>query len=240
LDELAKHVFTTRQLRLSSQDGWEQIAAELRVGEVITLNQVHGREVLSVRRGVARPPVRSDGDAVISDDSSTGVAIRAADCVPLLLADARRGVVGAVHAGWRGTAAGVAPAAVSALTREFGSDAGDLKVAIGPSIGSCCYVVNTDLVDAFAAAGHPRHLIDRWFLAPAPRRGERRTPSLRLDVAGANRDQLILAGVRPENVFACSLCTAEHLDVLTSYRAEKEEAARLAAAIAPIGLATED
>jgi YfiH family protein len=227
-------VFTTRRLPLTSQDGWRQIAAELGVTEVVTLNQVHGRQVLSLRRGVAPPAVRCDGDVIISNDASTGVAVRAADCVPLLLADARRGVVGAVHAGWRGTAAGVAPAAVAAFAREFGSDADDLRVAIGPSIGPCCYEVGTELVDAFAAAGHPRYLIDRWFLAPAPRRGDRERPSLRLDVPGANRDQLILAGVRAEHVYGCHLCTAEHLDILTSYRVEKDGAVRLAAAIAPV------
>jgi YfiH family protein len=233
LDAIARHAFTTRQLRLGSHEAWEQVAAELGVAEVVTLNQVHGRAVLSVRRGHPRQPDRSDADAILSNDPSVGVAVRAADCVPVLLADAKRGVVGAIHAGWRGTAAGVAPAAVTALAREFGSQAGDLAVAIGPSIGPCCYEVGTDLVDAFAAAGHPRHLIDRWFLAPAPRRGERLAPKLRLDVAGANRDQLMLAGVSPERIFACGLCTAEHLDVLTSFRAEKDGAVRLAGAIAP-------
>jgi copper oxidase (laccase) domain-containing protein len=103
--------------------------------------------------------------------------------------------------------------------------------AIGPSIGACCYEVGSDLVDAFAAAGHERHLIDRWFLAPAPPRGSRERPKLRLDVAGANRDQLVLAGVPEEQIHLSGLCTAMHLDVLTSYRAEKENASRLAGVI---------
>ena len=83
--------------------------------------------------------------------------------MPLLLADPRTGAVAAVHAGWRGTAAGAATAALDALAREFGSRPEDLVVAIGPSIGACCYEVGSELVDAFAAAGHARHLIDRWF-----------------------------------------------------------------------------
>ena len=157
--------------------------------------------------------------------------MRVADCVPLLLADSRTGVVAVVHAGWRGTAAGAAQAAVHALAREFGTKPEDLVAAIGPSIGACCYEVGTELVDAFAAAGHPRHLIDRWFLAPPPRRGSSERPKLRLDVGGANRDQLILAGVPEESIYACGLCTAMHLDVLTSYRAEKEKAGRIAAVI---------
>jgi copper oxidase (laccase) domain-containing protein len=115
-------------------------------------------------------------------------------------------------------------ATIEAMTREFGSNPADLIVAIGPAIGPCCYEVGSDLVDAFAAAGHERYLIDRWFLTP---RGQ----TMRLDVVGANRDQLMLAGVREDNIHASSLCTAMHLDVLTSYRAEKEQAGRIVGVI---------
>ena len=150
--------------------------------------------------------------------------MRAADCVPLLIADRATGAVGAVHAGWRGTAARAAVAAIDAMVSYFGSRAADLVVAIGPAIGPCCYEVGSELVDAFAAAGHERYLIDRWFLAP---RGSR----MRLNVPGANRDQLILAGVPEDQIFSVDLCTAEHLDVLTSYRAEKDRATRIAGVI---------
>ena len=230
LEALATHLFTTRDQQLST-------AGELLgVAEVVTASQVHGREVLTTRRGSPRAVSRQDGarqdaDVLMSDDPDVAVAVRAADCVPLLLADSRTGVVAAVHAGWRGTAAGAAPAAVYGLARGFGTRPEDLVAAIGPSIGACCYEVGTELVDAFAAAGHPRHLIDRWFLAPPPRRGSSERPKLRLDVGGANRDQLILAGVPEESIHACGLCTAMHLDVLTSYRAEKEKAGRIAAII---------
>jgi YfiH family protein len=172
-----------------------------------------------------------EADAFVSTSRDVAVAIRVADCVPLLMADRHRGVVAAVHAGWRGTAARAATAALDALERECGTKPADLVVAIGPSIGPCCYEVGTELVDAFAAAGHERYLIDRWFLAPAPPRGSRERPRLRLDVAGANRDQLLLAGVPEEQIFSSGLCTAMHLDVLTSYRAEKEAASRIAGVI---------
>ena len=231
LEKVAEHLFTTREAQLSSADQWRQIGSLIGVTEVVTLNQVHGRKVVTCRRGWPPVPGRQDADALVSDDPGIAVAVRAADCVPLLLADARTGAVAAVHAGWRGTAAGVVPAAAQALEREFGARPKDLVAAIGPSIGACCYDVGTEHVDAFAAAGHARHLIDRWFLAPPARRGSRERPELRLDVAAANRDQLILAGLREENLHDCGLCTAMHLDVLTSYRAEKEKAGRLAAVI---------
>jgi YfiH family protein len=230
LDPIAPHVFTTRQLQFSARDGAAALASTLDATRVVTLDQVHGGDVMVVRDGDAVATGPAKADALVSNARSIAVAVRVADCVPLLLADRRTGVVGAVHAGWRGTAARVAVAAVDAMRHEFGSMAGDLIVAIGPSIGPCCYEVGTELVDAFAAVGHPRHLVDRWFLAPKPRRGEPQ-PKLRLDVAGANRDQLILAGVNEADIHMSALCTAEHLDVLTSYRVEKDQAGRLAAAI---------
>lgn len=234
LDTVARHFFTTRELQLPSPGAWEKVSEALGVRRVATLNQVHGNTVVAVRRGMAPSPEGCSGDALVSDDPDVAVAVRAADCVPLLLADPKTGAVAAVHAGWRGTAASASVAGVETLTRDCGANPEDLVAAIGPSIGACCYEVGSELVDAFAAAGHARHLIDRWFLAPPAGRGNRNGPTLRLDVAGANRDQLILAGLREENVFMCGLCTAMHLDVLTSYRAEKERAGRLAGVIAPL------
>jgi YfiH family protein len=232
LEPIAQHLFTTRQLELPSPDGWQALASAIGVAaaRVVSLNQVHGREVVAVRRDVALETLqrmraeRPQADALISDAPDVALVVRAADCVPLLNGDSRPGAPAEVHAGWRGTAARVAVAAVEAMGREFGSNPADLVVAIGPSIGPCCYEVGPDLVDAFAAAGHERYLIDRWFMAP---RGQR----MRLDIAGANRDQLILAGVREDNIHACGLCTAMHLDVLTSFRAEKDKAGRLAGVI---------
>jgi YfiH family protein len=231
LEAIAPHAFTTRQLPVPSPSGYAALASSLGAGRVAIVDQVHGRAVVVIREGEALPSEPPPADALVSDARAVAVAVRAADCVPLLIADRRTGAVAAVHAGWRGTAASVAVAAVEAMARAFGTVPGDLVAAIGPSIGPCCYEVGTELVDAFAAAGHARHLVDRWFLAPKPRRGERERPKLRLDVAGANRDQLILAGVNEADIHLSALCTAEHLDVLTSYRAERDRAGRLAAAI---------
>ena len=234
LEGIARHLFTTRQLRLSTADGWRRAGALLGVADVAVLNQIHGRDVVVTRRGAARSTQQAtppDGDVLVTDDPDIAIAVKAADCVPLLMADTRSGAVAAAHAGWRGTAAGAAAAAVRALAREFGSKPEDLVVAIGPSIGPCCYEVGTEVVDAFAAAGHPRHLIDRWFPALPPERSSRERPKLRLDVAGANRDQLVLAGVPEKSIHACGVCTAMHLDVLTSYRAEKGTAGRMAGII---------
>lgn len=240
LAAIAPHVFTTRQLAFTSSDDERQLADALGAETLAMATQVHGRGVIVIRRGMPLPGGRPEGDAFVSDSPTTAIGVRAADCVPLLMADRIRGVVAAVHAGWRGTAARAAVAALDALGREFGTTPADLIAAIGPSIGACCYEVGSDLVDAFAAAGHERWLVDRWFVLEPPASAEgvgeasritRRWPKLRLDVAGANRDQLVLAGVPEDQIFMSGLCTAMHLDVLTSYRAEKEKAARIVGAI---------
>lgn len=228
LQAIAPHLFTTRQLALSSHDDWMLLAHAVGAAAVQTLIQVHGQRVAVVRGVTGNRP---EADVMVSDDPDIAIAVRAADCVPILIADPKTGAVAAVHAGWRGTAAGAATAAVEALIREFGARAADLVAAIGPSIGPCCYEVGTELVDAFAAAGHPRHLIDRWFLAPPPRRGEHERPKLKLDTWAANRDQLMLAGLDEQNIHTCGLCTASHLDLFPSYRVERGKAGRIAGII---------
>jgi YfiH family protein len=231
LEQVAPHLFSTRQLGFTSPSDQEQLRRAVGADAVVMVSQVHGNRVLVIRSAKQLPSRDAEADAIVSCAPGIAVAVRAADCVPLLMADRTTGAVAAVHAGWRGTAARVATAALEALGRESGASPADVLVAIGPSIGPCCYEVGSELVDLFAAAGHERYLIDRWFATPPPQRGSRERPPLRLDVAGANRDQLVLAGVPDNQIFMSGLCTAMHLDVLTSYRAEKDQAGRLVAAI---------
>lgn len=231
LDALASHVFTTRQLRLAHASDYHQLAQAVGAKRVAALTQVHGASVLVIHRGSMLPDRPPEGDILVSDDPDVAVAVRAADCVPILMADRETGAVAAVHAGWRGTAARAAVAALNAMEREYGTHSQNVVAAIGPSIGPCCYQVGSELVDAFAAAGHERYLVERWFSTPPPPRGSGERPQLRLNVAGANRDQLILAGVPDAQVHDVGLCTAMHLEVLTSYRVEKERAGRIAGVI---------
>jgi YfiH family protein len=177
---------------------------------------------IDVENGAAA--VRPEADAVISDVADAVLAVQVADCVPMLMADDRLGVAGAVHAGWRGTCAGIAAAAVGALAREFGSRAGDLQVAVGPSIGACCYEVGGEVLDAFRSAGAGDRDLARWFTRTS-------TGSLRLDLWTANCDQLVAAGVPREHVHLSRLCTRTHAEVFDSYRAHGAGAGRMVAAI---------
>src|SRR5687768_9418867 len=111
LEMVAPHLFTTRQLQLSSHTHVRLLGETMGASAVQMVKQVHGKDVTVVRRDADRPAAPPEADALISNDPDVAVAVRAADCVPLLLADRRRGVVAAIHAGWRGTAAGVAVAA---------------------------------------------------------------------------------------------------------------------------------
>jgi hypothetical protein len=232
LGATAQHVFTARQLQLRGGRGptapaWLAVLGSVgcEPGALVRVGQVHGRGVHVVRRGQLRELVSRDppaADAIVSNQPGAALGVLVADCVPVLMADRRSGAAAAVHAGWRGTCAGVSAAAVDALAREFGTRPADLTVALGPSVGPDDYEVGAEVVAAFESAGYASR-IDRWF-----RRRARRTC---LDLWSANRDQLIAGGVSPERVFVSGLSTLRHPDLLASYRAHREMAGRMAAVI---------
>ena len=225
----AQHLFTSRQLELRASDSaWAAAAASLGAApeHVMRVKQVHGNVVRVLRRGEAAATAgheRPDGDAIVSNEPGLVLAVMVADCVPILLADPGTGAAGVVHAGWRGTCAGVARAAVARLTTEFGTKPGDLIAAIGPSIGPEDYAVGEPLVEAFRNAGHSPDDIARWFL--------RRGTALHLDLWSANRDQLVAAGLDADRIFTAGLSTRAHPEVFDSYRADGERAGRMAGLI---------
>jgi YfiH family protein len=226
----ADHLFTTRDLRLSQEDEeeWRTVASALGVAaeRLLLITQVHRADVAVVRRTRADRWTRPEADAIVTDDPQSGVAVRVADCAPILFADPVRGVVGAVHAGWRGTVHRAAIAAVEALAREFGSDPGDLVAAIGPCLGPCCAEVGSEVVKAFRDSGHPEDQLARWFTTGP---GDRPY----FDLWRANADQLESAGLASRNIHVARLCTKTHADVLHSYRADGVRAGRMVGAIKP-------
>ena len=158
LAALATHLFSTRQLQFrcdSLDDDFERVGAVFGCpgSAIARVRQVHGR-VVHVAVPDA-PPSVPEADAIVTADASRPVSVRVADCVPILIADRSRRVAAAIHAGWRGTAAGIAVAAVERMTSS-GVKAADLVAAIGPSIGPCCYQVGRVVRDEFGRHQHAR------------------------------------------------------------------------------------
>jgi len=180
---------------------------------------VHGDAVTVVREMPADTKDLCAGaaDIIMTATPEIAVAVQAADCVPLLFQDRRTGAVAAAHAGWRGTAAGLAQKTVRAMGERFGTRAADLVVAIGPSIGPCCYRVGEELLAAFGGEGR------RWFY--------RFSKELMLNLWTANRDQLAEAGVNGDDIHVAELCTVMHPDLFPSFRRDGENTGRIAAAI---------
>lgn len=244
LEPFGPHLFTSRQWALASApDGdsaaaWVDVAAAIGAdaAHLARLHQVHGTHAV-----VAQPAARPDADIVVSDQRDIALAIQSADCVPLLIADARTGAVAAAHAGWRGLAARVPAVAVEMLAREFGSRASDLIVAAGPSIGTCCYEVGDDVRASFEAAGFTRDELARWFFGePQPTLrnpsmtglpAKRRQAHWYFDGWATTRCQLAAAGVRSERIHIAELCTASHAEHLCSYRRDGKASGRTAAVI---------
>jgi YfiH family protein len=247
LEAAVTHLFTTRAWRLGVGDdteGWAEIADAVAVGpdHLVHVRQVHGVDVVVRRAGDSAHDDRT-ADIIVSDDPALALAIQTADCVPLVMADVETGAVAVAHAGWRGLAARVPAAAVEALGREFGSRPEKLLVAVGPSIGACCYEVGTDVRQRFEDAAFPGGAVDSWFFRePRP---THQNPSIAglpavsraghwyFDGAAAARDQLLLVGVLSTRIHLADLCTASHPAALCSYRRDGAGAGRLAAAIRP-------
>ena len=223
LAEVARHCFSTRELEIEGarpgpSQSWNRLAEALGVelDSLVRMRQVHCADVFEA------PPTRADAwpeaDIAVTGDPSIAVSVRAADCVPILLTDRRSGAVAAVHAGWKGTAAGAAMVAVESLASRYCARPSDIIAAVGPCIGPCCYEVGPELQSHFSLhADAPA-----WF-SPDPRP--------RLDLWRATRDQLVRAGVPNDRIHVCALCTFDHPAVFHSYRREGSNSGRLVAAI---------
>jgi len=192
LDEMQwlVHGFGTRQADIPGR--FEGLA---------TLKQVHSAECVA---GAGRRGVLGTGDALLENTPGSVVAVKTADCIPLLLVDPGHRAVAAVHAGWRGTVAGIAQSAVAAMGAQFGSRAGDLHAAIGPAIGKCCYEVGAEVAAHFGMNGRAH-----------------------IDLAETVRSQLAAAGVGGQRIYMSGLCTKCRAEEFHSFRRDGAAAGRL-------------
>lgn len=224
------HAFTTRQggssqgpfaslnLGRGVNDDPETVAANRRAvlralglssTQHVEADQVHGAVVAVVGAADAGRSI-AGADGLATADPGLALAIHAADCVPLLLADPKRRVVAALHAGWKGTAAGIAVEGVRLLADRFKSNPEDLLVAIGPSIGPCHYEVDEPVMQRMR----------RWAWWPEVAAANGRE-HWQLDLRAACRKQLLDAGVSPGRIQVLDLCTYDHPDLFYSYRRDR-------------------
>lgn len=176
---------------------------------VLRLEQVHGSAIAEVARRPASGAATLPGaDGAITDVPGMALTVRTADCAPLGFSDPAHRAIGVAHIGWRGLQAGLPQRMVEAMQRRWGTDTADLRVAVGPAIGACCYVVGPEFEPRFPA----------WV-----RRVEGRRV---LDLRAGIMTQLQQAGVRAASIADSGVCTACHPRQFHSYRRDGAAAGR--------------
>ena len=188
-----------------------------------TCAQVHGTVLAKVTeaeagRGALELATTIPGtDGLLTDCTDLPLMLFYADCTPVLLVDTESTAIAVLHAGWRGSVGRIAQKGVQALHDWYGTRPEAIVAGIGPSIGPCCYEVDDKVRDrakgfegCFAPHGEGHYLLDLWKL---------------------NQQQLVEAGVKPENISVAEVCTCCHNDQYFSYRREKGKTGRLAAVL---------
>jgi polyphenol oxidase len=207
---------------------------------LVTLRQIH----FDLIHCISKPPHKPlTGDGLITNTPGILLAVQTADCLPVVLVDTKHRAVGVFHAGWRGTVRRIVEKGVGEMRGCFGTRPRDLQAAIGPGIHGCCYQVGEEVRQnfesqfAYAAelfrevkeSDPVREKYPLLFLtARAPGHGEL-PANIFLDLVGANRQQLLDAGVPLKNIDASPLCTSCRTDLLFSHRAEKGVTGRMMA-----------
>jgi len=176
---------------------------------LVLCGQIHGDRIVEIGGNDPLPMPMPEGDGMVTAFPGVALGIKTADCLPLLFFDRRLRVVGAAHAGWRGTALGIAAKMIEIFTTRFSSRRADIIVLVGPAIGPCCYEVDAPVFEAFAARKEAESFFyklesrERWMF----------------DISRANRAQLREAGIFENNIMAAGKCTACRRDLFFSHRA---------------------
>ena len=191
-----------------------KLAAGIHDGRVVTMRQVHGDHIVEVKDKKLKEAGEADG--MITGEPDIFLAVLTADCVPLLFVAPKQKLVAAVHAGWRGTLAGIADKTVRLFKSHYDVEANDLEVALGPSIGVCCYEVKDDVTVP---------LMKRWGSLTTPSISVREGKSF-VNLRRLNRDILRASGVPGNQLYQIGACTSCSVDEFFSYRRERSETGR--------------
>ena len=181
-------------------------------GPLVKNHQVHGTLVRSVTAADAESPETVptfDADGLVTDEEGVTLTVFSADCLPILFWDPVRRCIAAVHAGWRGTAAGIAAEAVKAMTQRYGCLTENIHAAIGPGISNCCFETTGDVPAAL-----------REHLGPSAEDciTDHKNGKFHVDLKKANTIWLEKAGLERANIAVSDACTACHLETFWSHR----------------------
>lgn len=183
-------------------------------GRIVTMRQVHGDGLIEVTDTNMKEAGAADG--MVTRRAGAYLAVLTADCVPILMVAPERRIAAAVHAGWRGTLAGIAAKMVGLLGERYGVAVADMQAALGPSIGACCYEIQDDVAEP---------LLARWG-ALAESSLEQRNGKHFVDLRSLNRNVLEQAGIPSAAIFEIGPCTSCAADEFFSYRRERAETGR--------------
>jgi polyphenol oxidase len=215
---------------------------------LVTLRQIHSALIRRVSaKDVADVEMAAvlKGDGLMTDEPGVLLGIQTADCIPVLVADRKNRAVAAFHAGWRGTLARIVENGVGRMRLEFGSRPEHLIASIGPAIGACCYAVGEEVREQFESQFiyapelfHEVYNSDPvktkypmlFLTARAPGHSEI-GPAMHLDLAQANRRQLLAAGLKKGAIFLTGQCTGCHTDRFFSHRTERGFTGRMMSVI---------
>lgn len=187
---------------------------DFNVNEVQYIRQIHSDKVF-VYKGNDEEFIENEGDGIITNEKSVIVGAFTADCVPVLLVDEVKCVVGAVHSGWKGTFNDISKKAIEKMIKEYGSNVEDIRAYIGPHIRQCCYEVSEELKEKF---------IEKFNMIPEENLFNGRNLSMELCI----ESDLKTIGLKDENIYSLKLCThCEKESKLFSYRASNGTYGRL-------------
>jgi len=212
---------------------------------VVDLHQIHSNLVIHVHTTGASRKQRMNADGLMTGEPGLLLGIRTADCIPILVADRKRHAVAAFHAGWRGTVERIVESGIGHMRLQFGSRPEDLVAAIGPGIGPCCYAVGEEVFSSFESQfAYARELFrevydsdpvrTRYPLLFMTQRAPGHSalgPRLHLNLAEANRRQLLAAGLKPRAIHLVCGCTSCHRELFFSHRGSQGHAGRMMSVI---------
>lgn len=237
-DDTREHVLANRRLFLDALGGTA-------VTKLATLQQIHSNRIVRAEAEDAERESKRRGDGILTNEPDLWIGAQTADCLPVLVADTKHHVVAAFHAGWRGTVKRIVELGVGRMRMEFGSKSKDLIAAIGPSVGACCYAVGEEVQSEFTSqfayadalfsevfdSDPIRKKYPMLFLTQRAPGHSPIGPSLHLNLAEANRRQLLDAGLKAKSITVLGGCTSCDRELFFSHRAQQGRAGRMMAVV---------